>query len=277
MVFGTIGTFTRYIELPSSVLCFSRAALAVVTILVYFAITGKKPDIPAIKKNLPKLILLGALMSFNWVCQFEAFARTTIAISTVCYYTQPIFLIIGAAIVFKEKLSAKKVICIFAAFFGMMLVSGIIGGGGVGKANLSGVLFAVSGAITYAIIVLINKSLKDISTFDTTMAQLGFAAIVITPYILLTEDISAIHLSTTGLICTLIMGIVHTGIAYVIYFRSVSILDAQNVGIISYIDPVEAVLLSALFLREPITINVIVGAVMILGATAVSELTGNRR
>lgn len=275
VVFGTLGTITRYIELPSSMLCFARAALGVVTIIAYFMLTRKPVDFKAIRSNLPKLALLGGIMSANWICQFEAFKHTTIAISTVCYYTQPIFLIIGAAIFFRERLSAKKVICIIVAFAGMVLVSGVLQGG-IRPEELVGVAFAIVGAIGYAAVILLNKTLSGISPFDTTMTQLFFAAVLVVPYVLMTEDVSAVAVSTTGLICILIVGVLHTGICYVIYFASVQKLNAQTVGIISYVDPVLAVLLSAFFLKEPITIAVIAGAVMILGATAVSELTGNK-
>ncbi|MDD5823047.1 MAG: DMT family transporter [Firmicutes bacterium] len=271
MIFGTIGTFRRFIELPSGAMCFCRAVLAVLTILAYFVLTKQRVDMPAIKRNLKQIILLGALMATNWVCQFEAFRYTSIAISTVCYYTQPIFFLIGAALVFKEKLTARSVVCICIAFGGMILVSGVTGTG-VDANTLKGIVFAVAGAITYAVIVIINKSLKDISTFDLTMAQLAFAAVMVLPYVLMTEDIGTIQLSLRGLICLLIVGVVHTGIAYVIYFGAVKELEAQTVAIISYIDPVEAVLLSAFLLHEPLTAMIVVGAAMILGATLVSEL-----
>ena len=76
----------------------------------------------------------------------------------------------------------------------------------------------------------------------------------------------------TGIICLLVLGFLHTGIGYIIYFDAVNRLPAQTVGIMSYIDPVEAILLSAFFLKEPISVYTIIGAVMILGAAAFSEL-----
>lgn len=276
MLFGTIGTVRRFIDLPSGALCFCRAVLAVITIVAWLAINKQRPDFKAIKRNMLPLIACGALMAMNWVCQFEAFRYTTIAISTVCYYTQPMFLILGAAVIFREKLSSKKVICVIIAFAGMVLVSGITGTG-IGKDGMKGIGFAVAGAILYAAIVLINKGLKDISSYDTTMTQLAFAAVFVAPYVLITEDVSSISLPLSGVMWMLIMGVLHTGIAYVIYFKAVKTLQAQTVAIISYIDPVEAVLLSAFFLKEPISISIIAGAVMILGATAFSELSGTKK
>ena len=277
MLFGTLGTLTRFIELPPAALTLGRAVIAVATIALYFALTKQKIDFKAIRANIKTLILLGCLMSFNWVCQFIAFNHTTIAISTVCYYTQSLFLIIGAALIYHERLSTKKFICILTAFFGMILVSGVLSGEGITLDGLKGIIFSLLGAITYAIVVLINKGLKNISTMDTTMAQLFFAAIIVLPYTLITEDVSAIHLSLRGFICLLILGALHTGIAYVVYFGAVKTLQAQTVAIISYIDPVEAVMLSAFFLREPITAMVVIGAAMILGATAFSELGDARK
>ena len=271
MLFGTIGTISRFIDMPSSVICLGRAVCAVVTIALILGIQKKKVDWQTVRRNLPILIASGACMCVNWVSQFEAFRYTTIATATLCYYMEPIFFIIGAALLYKEKISPKKFACILVAFIGMILVSGIIQVG-FNISELRGVLFAILGAVFYALVVLLNKKLKDVNTMDTTMVQLAITSIIMLPYVLLTGDVHEINFTTVGVVCLIVLGVVHTGIAYSIYFDTVRKLDAQSVGIISYIDPVEAVLLSAFFLKEPMTIFTIIGAVLILGATAVSEL-----
>ena len=121
-------------------------------------------------------------------------------------------------------------------------------------------------------VVLINKYMKDISPVDTTIMQMALVSLIMLPYSAATGGLAAARVTTVGIICLIVLGALHTGIAYIIYFDAVNKLSAQTVGILSYIDPVEAVLLSAFFLKEPLTIWTIIGAVMILGATAVSEL-----
>lgn len=275
LLFGTIGTFSRFIDLPSSVICFGRASLAVISIVVILLLKKQKVDWVAIKRNFHLIAATGLCMCINWGCQFEAFKHTTIATATLCYYIQPVFFIIMAVIIFREKLSNKKMLCVITAFAGMVLVSGVLKVG-FNFSELEGVIYAIVGAFFYAVILILTKQFKDVSTFDSTLVQLTVTTVIMLPYIFITEDMGSLSVDAKGLICLIILGVVHTGIAYSVYFRTVQNLDAQTVGIISYIDPVTAVLLSALLLKEPLTIITIIGAVMILGATAVSELTGSK-
>ena len=271
LLFGTIGTLSRFIDMPSSVIALGRAFFSVLTIILILALRRQKLDWDDIKRNIGWLTLSSVFMCCNWVCQFEAFKYTTIAVSTLCYYMQPVFYILAAAIVIKEKLSPRKLVCVAVAFCGMIFVSGVLQTG-FHISELKGVLFGIAGGFFYAMVVLINKYMKDISPVNTTIMQMALVSLIMLPYSAATGGLAAARVTTVGIICLLILGALHTGIAYIIYFDAVNKLSAQTVGILSYIDPVEAVLLSAFFLKEPLTIWTIIGAVMILGATAVSEL-----
>lgn len=276
LLFGTIGTLSRFIAMPSSIICLGRAFFGVAVILAVLAARGARPDTEAIRRNIGWLTLSSIFMCVNWICQFEAFKYTTIATSTLCYYMQPIFYILAAAIVLKEKLSLRKIICVIIAFCGMILVSGVLETG-LHISELKGVLFGVAGGFFYAMVVLINKYVKDISAVDTTIVQLALVSILMLPYSAVTGAFSEATVTTTGIICLIILGFIHTGIGYIVYFDAVNKLPAQTVAILSYIDPVEAVLLSAFFLREPVTIFTVMGAVMIIGAAAISELSGGQQ
>lgn len=272
MLFGTIGTLSRFIDMPTSIICLVRAAVGVIAILLILFIGKKKIDFSGVKKNIWWLILGAALLSLDWIFQFEAFKYTTIATSTLCYYMEPIFFIIAGSIVLKEKVSLKKWLCVVTAFIGMIFVSGVIQTG-FHLSELKGALFGIIGGFFYAMVVLINKYIDGISPIVTTLVQMAVVSVLMLPYTLATTSMSDIHFTTAGVVCLLILGAVHTGINYVIYFDAVNKLPTQTVGILSYIDPVEAVLLSALFLKEPLTIWTIVGAILILGATAISEFS----
>ena len=278
MLFGTIGTLSRFINMPSSIICFARAFLGAILIFTVISLRKQSLDREAIKRNIGWLTLSSVLMCANWICQFEAFKYTTIATSTLCYYMQPIFYILAGAVVLKERLSPKKVICVLVAFGGMIFVSGVLETG-LHLSELKGVIFGVTGGFFYAMVVLINKYMKDISPVNTTIVQMALVSVIMLPYSAatgaLSEVTSAGGVTLTGIICLIVLGFLHTGIAYIIYFDAVNKLPTQTVGIISYIDPVEAILLSAFFLHEPLTVFTIIGAVMILGATAFSELTDN--
>ena len=276
LLFGTIGTLARFINMPSSIICLGRAFFGVITILILLSARREKPDSEAIRRNFWWLLLSSTLMCCNWICQFEAYKYTTIAAATLCYYMQPVFYILAGTIVLREKLTAKKAACVAVAFCGMILVSGVLQIG-FHISELKGAIFGVTGGFFYAMVVLINKYMKDISPVNTTIMQLSLVSVIMLPYSAATGAFSEVNVTLTGVICLLILGVLHTGIGYIIYFDAVNKLPAQTVGILSYIDPVEAVMLSAFLLKEPVNIYTVIGAVMILGAAAVSELTGDRK
>lgn len=270
-IFGTIGIARRYIPLSSSVLALVRGTIGSLFLLMIVFISGKKLSAKAIKANLLLLVVSGAFIGVNWILLFESYQYTSVATATLCYYLAPVFVILTAPLVLKEKMTARKLICAGIALAGMVLVSGVLSEG-VSISELKGILFGIGAAVLYACVVLMNQKIKEISAYEKTIMQLGTAAVTLLPYTLLTEDFSKIVLTKEVVILVLVVGILHTGIAYALYFGSMSSLSAQTVALFSYIDPVVAIILSAVVLKEPMGITGVLGAVMILGSTLVSEL-----
>lgn len=273
VIFGTIGIFRRYIDLPSSVLALARGFIGTLFLVIYVKLSGKKPDRAAVRANLALLVISGALIGFNWILLFESYNYTTVSVATLCYYMAPVFLILASPFVLKEKLTVNKLIAVFAAVTGMALVSGVFRGREIAVDQKTGIILGLGAAVLYASVILINKKIGEIDAYSKTTVQLGAAAVCLLPYVLLTEKASGIALSGRGLIMVLVVGIIHTGVAYALYFSSMKALSAQNIAIFSYIDPVFAIILSALILKEPMGFSDILGAVLILGAAVYSEFT----
>ena len=278
VTFGTIGVFVRYIQLPSSIIALVRGVLATIFLLTVMAAGKRRPDRTAIRRNLALLVISGGMIGFNWILLFEAYNYTSVAVATLCYYLAPVFVIIASPFVLGEKLTMRKTLCVISALAGMVMVSGVIqnyvSGGNAEDLNLTGVLLGIGAGALYATIILMNKKLKNISSYDTTVMQLAAASIVLVPYCLLTVDIGSLEVTPGSAVLLVIVGIVHTGIAYVLYFGSIKELPAQTVAIFSYIDPILAVLLSAFLLKESMDMLSISGAILILGSTFVSEMKG---
>ena len=169
-----------------------------------------------------------------------------------------------------------KLACIGAALLGMILISGVLDGNAAGDTQFIGILLGCGAAVLYACVVLVNKFIKDIPSNDCTVMQLGTVALVLTPYVLLTQDLGALDLKPSFLMMLILVGIVHTGIAYKLYFGAVQYVEGQKIALLSYIDPVITIILAAIVLGEPLTVSGIIGAVLILGSTMVSELFGKR-
>ncbi len=276
-IFGTIGIFRKYIPLPSGIVAFTRGVLGVAFLLVFIKIKKIPMDMESIKKHLKRLLLSGMFIGLNWVLLFESYRYTSVAVATLCYYMAPIFVIVASPFVLKDKLTVKKTICVLVALLGMVFVSGVLEGGISDVSELKGVLFGLGAAALYATVVMMNQGLKSVPTYDKTIMQLGAAAAVLIPYELFIEDLSTVAFTPLIIIMLIIVGVVHTGIAYALYFGSMNGLKAQTVALFSYIDPIVAIILSALFLKEPMTVYSIIGAVLVLGATMISELPEKKK
>ena len=276
-IFGTIGIFVRYIPLPSSLIATVRAAVGLLFLLAVSSAKGSRFTLAAVRKKLPVLALSGILMGFNWILLFEAYRYTTVATATLCYYLAPVFLILASPLVLGEKLTAKKLICVGLALVGMVFVSGVLQAGFRGGKEFTGILLGTGAALLYASVVLMNKRCGEVVPIHRTTVQMAAAALVLLPYVLLTENLAALRPTALGLGLLLVVGIIHTGLAYLLYFGSMNDLPAHTLAIFSYIDPIVAILLSALLLREPLGLSGIIGAVLILGAAFVSELPEKKR
>ena len=271
VIFGTIGIFRKYIPLPSSVIAMARGFIGMLFLLLVVLVKRERPSVEAIKANLFMLILSGVALGFNWILLFEAYQYTTVATATLCYYMAPILVIMVSPILFGERLNKKKILCVIVALLGMVLVSGVLQSGVSQIAELRGILLGLGAAVLYASVILLNKRIKDISAYDKTILQLGVAAIVLLPYTFITENMGALTLTPLMLVMLIVVGVIHTGVAYALYFGSMKNLKAQTVALYSYIDPIVAIILSALFLHEDMGILEVVGACMVLGATMISE------
>lgn len=274
-IYGTIGLFVKWIDLPSSLIANVRGLVGTVFLLLVVAVRKDRLHWDAIRANLRWLIPTGIMLGFNWIFLFEAYRYVSVAVATVCYYLAPVFIILVSPFVLKEKLTPVRCLCAAVALVGMVLTSGVIQSGFSG--SFRGILLGISAAAMYAAIVMGNKKLKDLPAYDTTIMQLGISAIVLLPYNAFTVDFSALTLPPKSVLLLLVVGVVHTGFAYCLYFGCLPHLKAQTAAIFSYIDPIVAILLSALILREPLDALSAIGAVLVLGSTLVSELWEGRK
>ena len=270
-IFGTIGILRRHIPLSSSLVALVRGIIGTLFLVTVILLRHQPMDRNSILKNLPLLALSGAAIGFNWILLFEAYNYTSVAIATLCYYLAPILVILASPVVLKEKMTLRKVGCTLVALTGMVLVSGVMDVGFSGFSEIKGILFGLGAAFLYACVILMNKKMPQVPAYDKTILQLSMASVALLPYVLLTEDLSAVSLTPVALVFLIVAGVVHTGIAYWLYFGSIGSLSANTVALMSYIDPVLAIILSMVVLHEPMTIAAAFGAVLILGAAYISE------
>lgn len=274
IIWGTLGPLVKQIPLASGEIVLARVVLGLVTLGIIYIATGNRGSIPADRKSVRRdiaiLAISGAVMGFNWVFLFEAYKYTTVSIATVSYYCAPVIIIALSPAVLGERLTVSRIAGIAAAAAGMFMITGSLSGG---SQPLKGILFGLLAALFYASVTLLNKQLRaGFTGIQITIIQLFAAGIVVAPYAVVNHEGAWILPAGTGLICLIIVGVVHTGLVLHLYFSSMQRLPGQSVAMCSYIDPVSSLLIAAVVLGERMSIVQIVGAVLIIGGAAFGEL-----
>ncbi|WP_419726651.1 DMT family transporter [Terrisporobacter petrolearius] len=275
LIWGSIGIFVRYINFTSSQIALVRAIVGSIFLIIFSMISKESLSKEKIKSNLLLLICCGICLGFNWIFLFQAYHYTTISTATICYYLAPIIVMFLSPFLLKEKLNSVKVSCIVAAMIGMLCIVGI-DKSSIGENNMVGILYGLSAACFYTGVVILNKFLKGISGRDSAIVQLSVSAIFLLPYVIFTEKISLVGISSQSIILLLILGVVHTGIAYLLYFTVIQKIESQTVAIYSYVDPIFAIFMSAIVLNESMSLLQIIGGILILGSTFISEVHSNK-
>lgn len=273
-IFGTLGLFVRNIPLASGELALYRAIQAMLLIGVYLLITKQKIPFGQIKKEIPLLLFSGIAMGINWILLFESYKYTTVSVATLSYYFAPVIVTVACPILFKEKMTMKQWLCFGMSTLGIVMITGI---GDLSSSNthLVGILFGLSAAVFYATVILLNKFIKNVAGIHRTFLQFVAAIIILVPYVALTSGVNLHVLDGAGWINLLIVGLVHTGITYCMYFSSLKELPGQKAAILSYIDPLVAVLVSVFILKEQMTAWQVVGGLLILGFTLWNEISAD--
>lgn len=271
LIFGTVGLFVRHIPLPSAAIACARGVIGAACIYLYMKARRRRIDPGAVRGNAGALLLSGAALGFNWAFLFEAY-RYSVSTATLMYYLAPTIVMLLSPLLLKEKLTGRKLICCLTALGGMVLVSGVLTDH---APQLPGVIWGLAAAVLYAAVMILNRKITGVKSEDRTVVQLSVSALVMFVYTLLTETQAAFALTAVQGVLLSVVGIVHTGIAYLCYFGALRDLPAQSAAILSYLDPAVALLLSVLVLGENLGLHGWSGAVLILGGALVSELNGN--
>ena len=273
-IFGTIGIFVRSVPLPSGELALCRAVMAALILGIYLLVSGQPISVSASKKELPLLLLSGFALGVNWILLFEAYKFTTVSAATLSYYFAPVIVTALSPLLFREKLTSKQIFCFVMSTLGIVMITGLQPGSSV--TDLKGICFGLGAAVFYASVILLNKRIQNTQAIHRTVLQFFSAAITLLPYVIMTGGFHLHELDWLGWGNLLIVGSVHTGLAYCLYFAALSALPGQNAAVLSYIDPLVAVILSVLFLGEPMTLLQLTGGALILGFTLLNELSSTK-
>ncbi|MGN7387927.1 DMT family transporter [Sporosarcina sp. SAFN-015] len=271
VIFGTIGVFVRYIDLSSSEIALVRGFIGSLFLTAVLIIMKKKIPWTMVKVNAVVIVLSSIALSGNWIFFFEAIKHTTLSNATLTYYFAPVIVLILSPLLLKEKLSAKKIICIGVAMLGMLF---IVGNGRVSTSGLNdliGIGYGLLAAVFYASLMILNKFIKNMDGLEKTVLQLGTATVLLVPYVFFTEGFGILEVSSASIPFILILGIGHTGVGFLLFFSGMQKLKGQSMAALSYADPITSLVISVMILQEQTTFVQLLGGALLLGSTFVSE------
>ena len=269
-IFGTLAPFVRNIPVSSGELALYRAILAAVLVGAFLLLTKQKIPFDKIKKQIPLLLLSGMAMGGNWILLFQAYKYTTVSVATLSYYFSSVIVMVAAPLLFREKLTGKQILCFVMSTVGIVMITGV---GFAGGSDGIGILCGLGAACLYSCVVLLNKFIRGVEGIHRTLLQFLAAIVILVPYVLMTSGVTLGGMDGLGWVCLLVVGLFHTGITYCMYFSSLKDVSGQQAAILSYVDPLVAVVISVTILGEPLTLMQLVGGILILGFTLWNEIT----
>lgn len=277
LIFGTIGCFRRAIFLPSGLLAMLRGLGGAIFLLGIMRFKKQSFHWEKLKSKLPLVILSGVFLGLNWILLFEAYITTSVSIATLSYYMAPIFVILFVVLTKEEAMTNKKLIQCISAVCGMILLSGVMNQTEFSFQQNKGILFGLSAAVFYAAMMLCNRKLNQLDAYEKTIIQLFSAGLVLIPYVIYVEGIELYALRQSNPLSIITVVLLHTGIAYMLYFDAIGNLSASFSAVYSYLDPLFAVILSAIFLEEPFGLMELLGTILILGSTLLLDVISIKR
>ena len=266
LIFGTNGILVHHISLASSQIILMRTLIGGLLLTLIVLLRGGF-DRAGIRADILPLLVGGSVLGLNWVALFEAYRQLNVSLATLIYYVGPILVLLFSPVLFREKLNSRKITSVVLVAVGLVCISGSIALRGM---SMRGLLTAVVSALFYAAVIIFNKRITNTGGLQTAALELDIAFVIVLIYMMLT--VGPPHPAVSDIPWIAVIGLVNTGLAYLLYFSGLQKLPAQSAALISYVDPVSALVFSALFLHETMTPVQILGAVLIIGGAVFGEL-----
>jgi drug/metabolite transporter (DMT)-like permease len=267
LTWGTIGSIVSNISLPAAVIVFFRLFFGMVVVLAWFVARRRLVDLK-LREYAPLLIVSGVVLGLHWVLLFEAYKRIGVVTTILIVFLGPVLWAAGAPFVLGERLRALSVAALAIAFGGIACISIP----DIGRLDGAGLASAFGSAILFAVLVLAGKILtQHYEPGAIVVWQLGVAAVLVSPVLV---GASA-HQIARGLPLLLVLGLVHTGLLGIVFFRGVRALQTQQLGVLFYLEPASAVLYAWWWLSEKPSGLTLLGGALIVGS-GIAIILGDR-
>ena len=267
-LFGSNGIIASYILLNSYEIVFWRTFIAATFLLGVFLLSRQKFTFLHLRKDAFFLCLGGFSLGLSWIFLFEAYLHIGVSVGTLLYYCGPVIVMVLAPLIFKERLTSTKLMGFTIVLAGMV----ILNSEAFIEGEMSvGILFGLLAAVMYSTMVIFNKKGQAIQGLENTTIQLIAAFSLVAIYTIVKGGFP-VAMSEESILPIFILGLVNTGIGCYMYFTSIGKLPVQTVSILGYLEPLSALVFSAILLGENLSLLQLIGAACILGGAALGEL-----
>lgn len=233
-MFGSTGIFVRTLTqngIDSTTLLFLRFSIAIIPILMAILLTDKR----LLKIDLSDIPLLLAcaisIVGLN-LCYNEAINTIPLSLAAVLLSIAPIFVLIFAYLLFREKITSKKLVCMLLAIFGCLLMTGVLEDS-LTNIPLFGIALAIGAGLFWAIYIMASK--KSIEngkhTYTILIYSIIFISIALIPFTDFSQITSFISINP---ISTAIFLILHSTFSFALpYILSTLSLNYMDSGVSS--------------------------------------------
>ncbi len=279
LLFGSNGIIAAAIALPSSDIVLLRTFLGALSLVTVLTITQRhKLQAPSRPREAAALLILsGAALGASWIFLFRAYQTIGVGISSLLYYCGPIIVMALSPLIFGEKLTGGKITGFIAVACGAFLIAAQGLGGNM---PIAGIICGIASAFCYALMVIASKGAPHIEGLENSALQVSAAFVTALVFTLITQGapsfLSAGVAASIDWRAVVMLGIVNTGIGCLLYFSAVAKLPVQTVAVVGYLEPLSAVVFSAVLLGEAITPVRLMGAALIIGGAIFCEVAGKR-
>ena len=260
LIWGTYGLFVRALDYSPEYILFFRFLFGLIGLLI---VTAVKNGLSTLKPSLSywKWMLVPAFLTgFSWLCYTYALNYTSVASAAFLIYTAPVFTVIFAPLILKEKLEARTVVALIISLLGTASIIGygsLLGAG----SHLAGDMIALLGGISYGLLALfIKKAPASILGMPSNIIVSGYIALALLPFIIT----SSTQFSWKGILILLTLGLFQQTFGATLFHLGLRTVKAQHASILTYVEPLAATMMAALFLHEAITPGSLLGGVLII-------------
>lgn len=210
--------------------------------------------------------LLGSVLPFTMLAWGEQ--RITSALTAVLNAATPLFTALAGAAALRERLHRAQATGLALGMVGVAVAAGV-GGDDLGSSSLAGGMAAVAAGACYgAGFIYMKAHLMDVPAEVAATGQLVAGVTMLAPFAAATTVAEGIDLAPHRLVAVVLLGVLGTGVAYVLNYRVVADLGPTKASLVTYLIPVVAVVVGVVVLGEPFRLRLLAGGLLIVAGIA---------